>query len=93
MDYIDWPTISEALKGLPLEWTEERLVKICRQTRAPLKFLRVAERGSKPLWKKNEIIRFFHQRLRKQAPELAIEIERRLNAPITPSKKTKASAQ
>lgn len=87
VDYIGWDAIESALDGLPLDWDEEKLVRVGKQKNSPLQWVRTGLRASKPIWRRDDVISFFHGRLRKQAPELAQEIELRLSAPRTAAQK------
>ena len=81
-DLISYEQIATALPP-PLVWTEGALIKIGRQTRSPLKFIRAGNRTSPPLWSRSAVLSWFRKTYAK-APELVAEFESRLTAKLAP---------
>jgi hypothetical protein len=88
--YIDFDTIRAAMPD-ELAWSEADLIRVCRQSRSPLKFIREHSRNSRALWRAQDMIAFMHRRYDKTAPEFAKEFELRLQGALLPKKKAKAS--
>ena len=74
-------TFAEIRAVMPtvLDWNEAALMKLGRQSRSPLKFVRVSNRKSQPLWRRSDLLRWFSHTYR-NAPELVAEFESKLAA-------------
>lgn len=87
-EYLTFPQIREAMPEA-LGWTEDDLIRVCRQSRSPLKFVRLHSRNSPAMWRRDDVLAFMQRRYGKTAPELVDEFALRLNLPRAVDKKQK----
>ena len=84
-DYLTYEEIAAALPDCLSGWNEAALISVGRQTRAPLKFTRLGNRKSPPMWRRGALLDWFDNKYRHSAPELAAEIAARLQSPKSPT--------
>ena len=80
--FVTFEQIAAAMPA-PLVWSQDAILKIGRQTRSPLKFIRAGNRTSPPLWSRKAVLSWFRKTYAK-APELVAEFESRLTAKLAP---------
>ena len=91
--YVDFETIKSCQTDLPFQWTEEWLTKQSYWSGSKLKFTSVCGRGSKKLWRVDDVVAAAQRRYGRASPDAVVEFAMRLNLPVatpSPTKRNRA---
>ena len=82
--YVIYDQIASAMPDC-VRWSEAAIIAVGRYTNSPLKFVRVGNRRSPAMWRRDDVITWFAH-IYRQAPELALEFRARLQLSKLPTK-------